>query len=930
MRSRWWRLGLLNALIFPVPTVLLFCAWLLGTTSGLQTSLHFLNYYYFSNKLSIGKANGRLLDGFQLTHIRLPLAHSMTALIGQATIHWHFDKQHISLFSKQPHALLTIEPLQLRHVSIQSNKQKNYVEIPTLNLAGTIDFDQKQVSITTTPAEKSLLIKANYTWSPHTHWQFEAQVKSFNGTIITPYLNALSASSPSSQAQQTDLHFLLKGQGDDKRLTVALSSLSGQFQQQAIAGYSYWKATVDGRHLETNTKINIGQSHIHVKGELSQSWNLHWQLSAAKLHTLFPLFQGNLNSQGQMTGPRLAPRIQAHVESRELGFKRYKVNHLKSNIDIDLAEQGRTTLLATIGRLSHSKYYINRIKLQGSGVTEDHTVQLHADLPQGKLSMQVKGKLAVATKRWSANLQQLDFLPHNKTQPWQLTTPASIELTPTYLTVNSLRWANNNASLTLSGQWQKKKSTQLSLAIEQMPLSQLLTEFARIHTFHLQGYLNTHLALEKHESQPPSLKGTLQITSNSGNIKLRNATIELGHLNGYAEATGNRVHYTVQSRKKSSYLRLNGDAYINQFFNLTNDDDATTLSQTTLEGQQFEVINSPTLQLTASPHLTVNLYPHSLKIQGVIVVPTALISPYDLHNTTQLTSDAIFVEDKLPSTAVTKQIPRSHKKKKSFEIYTNIKLELGSNVKFDFRGLEGRLEGGLQLIQRPNQPMLANGQLTMLNSTYTQYGETLTVSRGILNFVNSPLNNPQVDIIAERNFEDLNSITGGLGAQTTLKVGVKIYGRLHHPKTHLFSEPGGRSQSDILSMLVLGQSNVDLNNDDNKTALLLRAATAFNFGKNHTGIGSLANDLRHKLGLAELGVKSDTKINDNDDLVLKNTSIVLGKYLSPKLYIRYSRGLQEPLNTLNLIYSLSHHFKLQTQSNEEGNGMDMLYTFEKE
>jgi len=56
--------------------------------------------------------------------------------------------------------------------------------------------------------------------------------------------------------------------------------------------------------------------------------------------------------------------------------------------------------------------------------------------------------------------------------------------------------------------------------------------------------------------------------------------------------------------------------------------------------------------------------------------------------------------------------------------------------------------------------------------------------------------------------------------------------------------------------------------------------------------------------------------------------LVLGRYLSPKLYVSYGVGLIEAVNTINLRYQLSDKWQLTGESGQY-QGADILYTIER-
>ena len=86
------------------------------------------------------------------------------------------------------------------------------------------------------------------------------------------------------------------------------------------------------------------------------------------------------------------------------------------------------------------------------------------------------------------------------------------------------------------------------------------------------------------------------------------------------------------------------------------------------------------------------------------------------------------------------------------------------------------------------------------------------------------------------------------------------------------------------------------------------------------GGDTLARTLGDRFGVDEVRVES----NDTGD----EASLVIGSYLSPKLYVSYGVGLMDTLNSINLRYQLSNRWQLDVESGEF-TGADVLYTIER-
>ncbi|MBL8268344.1 MAG: translocation/assembly module TamB domain-containing protein [Steroidobacter sp.] len=89
------------------------------------------------------------------------------------------------------------------------------------------------------------------------------------------------------------------------------------------------------------------------------------------------------------------------------------------------------------------------------------------------------------------------------------------------------------------------------------------------------------------------------------------------------------------------------------------------------------------------------------------------------------------------------------------------------------------------------------------------------------------------------------------------------------------------------------------------------------------GGGLLASQLGRRLGLEEVGVESSL---DSDGSA--NTALVLGKFLSPRLFISYGISLTESINTLKLRYTISDKWVFKTEAGENQSA-DFEYTIEQ-
>jgi translocation and assembly module TamB len=64
------------------------------------------------------------------------------------------------------------------------------------------------------------------------------------------------------------------------------------------------------------------------------------------------------------------------------------------------------------------------------------------------------------------------------------------------------------------------------------------------------------------------------------------------------------------------------------------------------------------------------------------------------------------------------------------------------------------------------------------------------------------------------------------------------------------------------------------------------------------------------------------------DPIANETSFVIGRYLSPRLYVSYGVSLAEQLNVFKMRYTLGDHWTIRSEMGT-ARGADLVYTIEK-
>ncbi|HEX4963781.1 MAG TPA: translocation/assembly module TamB domain-containing protein [Thermoanaerobaculia bacterium] len=314
----------------------------------------------------------------------------------------------------------------------------------------------------------------------------------------------------------------------------------------------------------------------------------------------------------------------------------------------------------------------------------------------------------------------------------------------------------------------------------------------------------------------------------------------------------------------------------------------------TVEGRRFVAANSKEVRVVVTPHLKIAVQYPKVDVTGDVDVPEAAFNQQKSKRAAiPVSKDVVIVPPSAQQSA--------DATKKPLELTARVRVVLGEKVTIAASGFTGRPYGSLLIIEQPGKPTSAVGELQIANGIYKAYGQDLTLDHGRLIFAGGPVDNPGLDLQAYR------TATDGTIA------GINVKGTLKSPQATLYSTPP-MGQSDQLAYLLLGhplgQSTPQEGN------LVANAATSLGL----KGGDLIAKKIAARFGLEEARIESSGGLQD--------ASLVVGKYLSPRLYVTYGIGLFEPISTFRIRYILGRVWTLQAEQGT-GTSADFLYDVER-
>ena len=421
----------------------------------------------------------------------------------------------------------------------------------------------------------------------------------------------------------------------------------------------------------------------------------------------------------------------------------------------------------------------------------------------------------------------------------------------------------------------------------------------------LKGSLNAALRIDG-TWQQPLLKGKINIPDASFYIPPLGITVSDIHASINAKGATFDLLAQAQSAGRPLFLKGTGSLKQHQIF-----------AQANVTGDNVLIWDTKDYTFYATPKLHFTLKPNTLIIRGAVNVPQGDIHPIDFATGVHMPSDAVII------------YPDSKKNTDQYHVDSQITLIAGNKIQIDANGIKGDVKGTLKIISQTRHVTVADGHLYLIDGTYTIRGRTLKLTQGALDFRQSPIANPFLNIRAVRLIKNayVSSFSAG---QSSLTVGAIIQGTLKRPKITFFSSPVHLSQADILSYIVLGQGSAQSSGAN--MAAITQAISAINLGgNNQSDQQSITQQLQEGLQLNEFGYEPTANVDPLGTPLQTGNSFVVGRQLGNRIYLRYvqSRGIFMRGDQLEIRYQLDPRWSIQTNSGSNGNGADLLYSVSK-
>lgn len=807
----------------------------------------------------------------------------------------------------------------------------------------------------------------------------------FEGSDID--LSAIYAETPSRLVFSGTTTFRSDAHGLTSHLDI--DDMSGYLRGQAVSGEAKI-ATTPGLIVFERTRLKAGNNAISLHGTWGSQMDGDFDLRLDDLSVFDARLNGKLIGSGTFSGQPQRPKINTELKATALKFEDNTAGSIAMNIDVDATSSTESNASFDINTLTLSGKQFGDLTLSARGTTNAHTVLLGFQGSELDVSAALSG--ALHNEDWRGSLDKMTAVS-TRAGTWYLVEPTDVTYVESIASLNAACFEATAARgcvsarqraeesiahlelqalplalldpflpvtlkieglldgvadlkatkgvLTGNGQFKvsdgsivrdrgtakldkvsinsfeldfdmepDKVSARADANVEQWFTVQARLNAARATGGHMTGGINAQfLDLSWISEFVPALggsEGELSLTSTiGGTFDAPQADMRARLLNGAIRVPEfglevNQVEANISGNPRSidvdavlgageGELKLTGAA--------RQDKKNTWRYDLALDGSDFPAVRTPEIEVDVSPALRLAGDTEYMDVTGSVLVPRVFVDVKQLpKSAVKVSEDQVIVNaDGDPVGA-----------EMNGNIFTDkisgaVNVRLGDDISINGFGLTSRLSGGIDWKKKRGINLgTATGNVIIETGVFNAYGQNMEIQNGRIEFA-GPIDNPNLNLRAVR-------------PNLSVKAGVDVTGTVRNPKISLFSNPT-MSDGNTLSYIVVGRGLDDAGAGD--AALLTQAALSL--GAEESAI--VTNQIRDTFGLDELTIATGTTTRD--------TSLVAGKRLSPKLSVRTGFNPFDQLWSFFLNYKITERWSVEAESGER-QGADLLYSIERE
>ncbi len=195
---------------------------------------------------------------------------------------------------------------------------------------------------------------------------------------------------------------MLTDQGPE--VTADIERLKGRLRGQPVRGQGrvVWR----GGQLDLHKiRLSSGKARLRLDGGLGDDWNLRWALRAEQLDRLLPGYAGSISGRGRLRGSKAQPRADFNIKVAGFSGAGTAIESLSGKGVVDISGRQKSHFDIHGKGLSVAGQSWRMLRLEGDGVPKAHALRLHLSGEAGSFEAVLEGgltRVATASAQCSA------------------------------------------------------------------------------------------------------------------------------------------------------------------------------------------------------------------------------------------------------------------------------------------------------------------------------------------------------------------------------------------------------------------------------------------------------------------------------------------------------------------------------------------------
>ena len=743
----------------------------------------------------------------------------------------------------------------------------------------------------------------------------------------------------------------LKGELSDSkpRISLQIQELSGTMRDYDIsgAGKAQWASgELNVEHL----LLQSGENHVKLNGVMGETLDFDFQIEAPVLKQLWPTLDGTLQANGKLHGTLESPRVEIHGSGSKLVLDTYKAGTLKADVVWAPDDPAASSTELQLKDVIVSNQTFSNIMIKGPGNLAQHQLELKIAGNMLNLDMQLKGRYA--QQQWTGEILDGTIRVENAGS-WKLSNAVEIVAGKERAEIQQHCWKQQKAELCTQGKWQQDGSIQADVKLSQLPLAllqPLLPPGEKIEG-RVSGTLKATGSVESPqmevELELPSARYLAVTKGAQPNIDLRNAkasaTLQSGQLNTH-------INFDVRANERGAWGKAQGTLQVD-----LSQESKPIEGKVTLDVPDLTPLLARTPKIKdakGSVHLRANISGTTATplVTGDAELKNGALSLPDLNlNVTRISLQA--KADQSGQIQI-KGGASSGKGKLDLDGEASIDPKQGFPFSINIRGNnflvaqipeaevlispDLKLSGSIKELNLSGTLDIpkAHIQLRDISPTAVDVSEDTVIIRrgkkvppkesgGVVMALNSNIEVTLGDQVNFKGFGLTTDIRGGLYVSSTARKPVIGEGQLslHNGEYAAYGQN-----------LSIERGYILFNGPVDNPRLDVRAFRARSFDGVRAGVAITGHVKNLNTKVFTEPAKSESEALSyliGGGGAFDQSSVALGKYLTPRLYVGYMLGLFDSSSVLVMRYKLTRSLSLETMSGDQ-QSVDLYYNIERQ